>query len=194
MKAFIIKVAQVSAIAGGLVLTALSILMVVSIAGGAIADIGHSDQLARISTKLTLLVQNSGIRTIKGMYEVMEMGIAFVIFSFLPYASLYRGHAEVDLIAAVIPKKGNQFLSAFWASVFLAVMLLITWRLWGGMTRHLSSGMVYQDLQIPQWWGYGVALVQLMIASFVAAYVAYGEWLKLLKDKDVLPETGGAVH
>lgn len=179
---------------GGVVLTTLSLLMLVSILGGMIADFGHSDFLAVHAPRLGQFLQNSGIRTIPGMYEVMEMGIAFVIFSFLPYASLFRGHAEVDLIAYVIPKKGNQFLAAFWESVFLIVLLLITWRLWGGMARHMSSGMVYQDLQIPQWWGYAVAFAQMLITSFVAGYVAYGEWIKLLKNKDILPKSEGAVH
>lgn len=191
---FVTKLARLSAIIGGIVLTLLAILMSLSVLGGAIAKLSYSEFLSAHLPSLATWLQGTGLRTIPAMYEIMVVGIAFVIFSFLPLASLYKGHAVVDIFTSFLPPKPNQFLIAFWETVFFAILVLITWRLYYGMERLLANGTQLTELGIPEGWGYAVAFVQMIITSLVALVVAYAQWVKFFKGVDILPKTEGAQH
>lgn len=194
MTNFISKISRFSAIVGGIVLTALAITMFISILGGTIAKAANSDWMMSAMPGFANWLQGTGIRTIPAMYELMEVGIAFVIFSFLPITTFYRAHAVVDIFTSFFPPKFNDFLIAFWETVFFIVLALITWRLYYGMDRMMSNGTNLVELGIPVWWGYAVAFVQMILASFTSLYVAYALWLKFFSGKELLPNIEGAVH
>jgi hypothetical protein len=42
---------------------------------------------------------------VKGDFEVVEAGIAFSIFAFLPICQLHGGHATVDIFTNLMPKR-----------------------------------------------------------------------------------------
>ena len=90
-------IARSMALIGGVCLTALAILMSISIFGGGIAKFAHSEWAGYYTPMVAEALQSSGIRTISGMYEIMQMGMAFVIFSFLPLAQKESSHAIVDI-------------------------------------------------------------------------------------------------
>lgn len=194
MSHFISKLAHASSLIGGIVLTILALLTSISIIGGTIASLAYSDFLQEFSPQLASWLQATGIRTIPAMYDMMEIGIAFVVFSFLPITSLLSGHAVVDVFTNLLPPKRNQFLITIWESVFFIILALITWRLFLGMERFMTSNGILIELNIPQWWSYAVAFVQMILASFVGLYVAYGNWVKLLTGREILPTIGGAIH
>ena len=70
----------------GLVLSALILLICVSIVGRTI-----------------------GIGPINGDYELVEAGIAFSIFAFLPLTQITAGHATVDIFTNSLPPKIQRF-------------------------------------------------------------------------------------
>lgn len=195
MTNYIYTIARISAIAGGVVLAVLALLMTVSITGGAIAKLGHSDWLMAKSPALATWIQDSGIRTIRGMYEILKLGVAFVIFAFLPITSFDRAHAVVDVFTDFLPLRLNQFLVTFWEVIFFIVLVLITWRLFGGMERLFDRHVVSQVLKIPEWWGFFIAFVQMIIATGVSGFVVWAQMYKLFTGRDdILPKTDGAVH
>ena len=61
------------------------------------------------------------------------------------------------------------------------------------MERLISSGTIYQDLQIPQWWGYAVAFVQMSLTSLVAAYRCYAHWCVVIMGKHDFLKADGSV-
>jgi len=66
MHSFVRTLARVTALVGGLVLLGLVIMMTVTILG-----------------------RSTGLGELTGSYELLEAGIAFAIFSFLPITQLY---------------------------------------------------------------------------------------------------------
>ncbi len=194
MTKFISAISRYSAVIGGVVLTALAMTMFVSITGGTIAKAAHSSWMASVMPGFANWLQGTGIRTIPAMYEIMEIGIAFVIFSFLPVTTFFRAHAVVDVFTSIFPEKLNQFLIAFWETVFFVILALITWRLYFGVERMMSSGTSFVELGIPLWWGYSVAFVQMIVASVTSLYVAFAEWTKLFTGNDRLPDIEGLTH
>ena len=180
MKNLVSKVARFSAVLGGLVLTLLALIMTISITGGAIAKLGHADWFIAKAPRLATWIQESGIRTIHGMYELIKFGIAFVIFAFLPIASLERAHAVVDVFTDFLPATINQLLITFWDIIFLMILVLITWRLYGGMERLYDRNVVSQMLKIPEWWGFMLAFIQMIIASAVSAFVVWQQLCAML--------------
>ena len=69
--------AKLMAILGGIVLLALIAMVVVSVIGRAFIW--------------------AGLRPVLGDYELVEMGVGFAIFAFMPWAHLTRSHAIVTL-------------------------------------------------------------------------------------------------
>ena len=175
------RLARSMGIIGGVVLTSLALLMSLSITGGAIAKLANSEFLTSTAPLLASWLQDSGVRTIKGSYEIMEFGIAFVVFAFLPVTQFYRGHAVVDFMVTRFSGHSsgqiNRYLALFWESIFFLVLCLITWRLFEGMLRLQQSGVIYQDLKIPQWYGYAVGFSQLCLCCCVSLYLFGSGWL-----------------
>ena len=66
------------ALSGGVLLAGLALLTVSSVLGRAFIFIG--------------------LGPIKGDYELVEMGCAIAVFSFLPWCQLKRGHVTVDIV------------------------------------------------------------------------------------------------
>ena len=94
------------AILGGLVLSALILLICVSIVGRTI-----------------------GIGPINGDYELVEAGIAFSIFAFLPLTQITAGHATVDIFTNSLPPKIQRLLLAVIEIFFAAMLIMVAWQL-----------------------------------------------------------------
>ena len=173
MHEFIKKLAIFNAMMGGVVLTLLACLMSISIMGGAIAKLAYADFLFSHMPFLANFLQSLSIRTIPGMYEIFEFGLAFVIFAALPIAQYYRAHAQVNLFMDRFSPIINHLLLLIWEVIFSLLLWVMTWQVFQGMLRLQGSGMIYQDLQMPQWYGYALAFIQMILVSLVATYGAY---------------------
>lgn len=161
----ITRLAQGTALLGGSVLIGLVCLVCASITGrelGALAIMaGFGD-----------LVRGAGLGPVTGDYELVEAGMAFVVFSFLPLTQLTQSHARVDIFTAGLGARINAALSAFWSVVMALVIVLITWRLFAGMQDKLRYGETTFMLQFPVWWGYAACLAAACVACIVSLYCA----------------------
>jgi len=183
--------ARLMAIIGGVVLSALVLLTCFSVLGRGLNTLGHSSMLPE-SLAGSLIA--TGVSPIIGDFELIEAGIAFTIFSFLPICQLYNGHATVDVFTSFLPKKLNKFIITFWEVILSAIVLLITWRLFVGMQSKMSYGETTFLLQFPVWWAYALSVVASVIASIVAVYCAFGRVGEFLTGRVYLPVSMGAVH
>ncbi|MEZ5448706.1 MAG: TRAP transporter small permease subunit [Thiolinea sp.] len=116
MHKFIAWLAHAMAIIGGLALTALILLTCVSILGRSGNTLAHSDWLSSSFPGLTQWLIEHGVGPVNGDFELVEAGIAFAIFAFLPICQLRGGHATVDIFTTHLPKRANQFLVTFLGS------------------------------------------------------------------------------
>ena len=101
MHRLIQSLARITALLGGLVLVVLVIMTTLSVTGRSV-----------------------GLGEITGNYEILEAGIAFAIFSFLPITQLYGAHATVDVFTSFLPRRANRWIAVFWEVVLLAVIAM----------------------------------------------------------------------
>ena len=188
------RLARVMAILGGLVLVALVILTCVSVFGRGLNTLGHSDFLISLSKAAADGLVASGVGPVNGDFELVEAGVAFTVFAFLPLCQLYGAHATVDVFTSVLPTKITKFLMAFWEVILTGLVLLITVRLYAGMQDKMSYGETTFLLQFPIWWAYGISLIASITASIVAIYCAIARVVEFLTGRHMMPFAEGAGH
>ncbi len=194
MARFMTALARAMAILGGIVLTILIVLVCVSVLGRGGNTFAHWDWLEQTAPALSQAILGTGIGPLNGDFELVEAGIAFAIFSFLPLCQIYRGHATVDVFTAQLSTRINFWLMAFWEVLLALVILLMTWRLGVGMTEKMGNGETTFILQFPVWWAYAASMVAALVASLVAVYCAAMRVAEAVQQKQLMPGGEGAVH
>lgn len=194
MHDFIERIARLVAYIGGVVLTLLVLLTCVSVLGRGLNTFGHSGLVTDFSEILSNAIISTGVGPVTGDFELVEAGIAFAIFAFLPICQLKGGHATVDVFASFMSDGFNKFLRTFWEVLLTAVIILITWRLYEGMVSKMEYGETTFLLQFPVWWAYAASFVAAVVASLVGVYCAVARMIELFTGRHVLPTGEGAVH
>jgi len=142
--------ARFMALLGGIVLVALILMTTASIAGRAMSSIG--------------------LAPVPGDFELVEAGMAFAVFTFLPWCQLQRGHASVEIFSRLFGSRSNAVLDLISDLLMFLVALLITWQLGLGMLDKKSYFETTFILQLPIWWGYATALAGACVFSLVAFF------------------------
>ena len=190
MLKYVMRLARIMAVLGGLVLSALVVITFVSVFGRALNTLGHSGSLAGIGEWLIAI----GVGPITGDFELLEAGVAFAIFAFLPITQLFGSHATVDIFTSALPRRANKALMAFWEVVLTAAILLISARLYEGMLDKMQYGETTFLLQFPVWWAYAASFVASLSACLVALYCAFARVAELLTGRAYMPHSEGASH
>ena len=186
------RLARAVAMAGGLVLLALIALTCLSVLGRGLNSLAHSDLVAGLSPGLGEALLAIGVGPVTGDFELVEAGIAFAIFAFLPLCQLHSGHAFVSLFTDRLPSRANRALVAFWEIVLAAIIVLVTLRLYEGMTDKLRNGQTTFLIQFPVWWAYAASLAAAVAASIVAIYCAAARSIEAATGTAILPSSQGA--
>ncbi|TSE23486.1 TRAP transporter small permease [Tepidimonas aquatica] len=143
MTVWVFRLAKWSALVGGLVLVALTLMSVASITGRALIGLG--------------------LGPVPGDFELVEIGTGVAVFLFLPWTYLRGGHATVDLLYDRMPAAARKAVSMACDLLMLALWVVLTWKLWDGMLEkreYLETSFI---LQMPVWWGYAASLVGALI-------------------------------
>lgn len=188
------RLARFMAILGGLVLTALVALTCASVIGRGLNTFGHSEFMTSLSESAAKALIATGVGPVSGDFELVEAGISFTIFAFLPICQLRGAHASVDIFATSFPRWLNRFLLTFWEVVLSAVIVLISWRLFVGMQDKMQYAETTFLLQFPVWWAYGASFAAAVIASIVAVYCAAARILALVTGQKYMPDAEGGIH
>jgi TRAP-type C4-dicarboxylate transport system permease small subunit len=159
------------AVLGGLVLTALILLTCASVLGRAV-----------------------GLGPVTGDFEIVEAGIAFAIFAFLPLTQVSAAHAAVDVFTAYLPPGANRVLRMLWEVLLAAALIVIAVQLGQGLQSKVRSGQTTLLLQFPVWWSYAASLVAAGIAAAVGCIVAGVRIAEAVGGRVILSEGPGAEH
>ena len=187
--------ARFLALLGGIVLLALILLTVASVLGRAINSVLFSDWVQGTSPGLAEALLATGVGPINGDFEIVEAGMAFAIFAFLPVCQLHGSHAIVDIFTSRLPQRWRRGLGMVIEVVFAAVLVLIAVQLTSGMVSKLRSGQTTLLLEFPLWWSYAASVFAAFVAALVAGYVALMRIVELSTGRDILPMGGeGAAH
>lgn len=168
------RLAITSALLGGIVLSALIVLTCLSVTGRAFVF--------------------AGLGPVPGDFELVEAGIAFAVFAFLPICQVQAGHATVDLFTNGLGRQANLWLVAFWECLFAVVMVLIAWRLAAGMLGKFGNGETSMFLQFSIWWAYAACMVPASIAAFVAIWSAFDRLRAAVSGHETRAIAGGSQH
>lgn len=194
MYSFVDRLARIFAQLGGLVLTALVIITCLSIAGRSLNGVLHADLVQNIMPGFASALIDLGVGPIKGDFELVEAGMAFAIFAFIPLCQLNGAHASVDVFTSALPIRVNRFLRAIIEVVFAGVLILIAWQLFEGMQSKRNSGQTTFLLEFPVWWAYATSLVAAIVAALVSVYVASMRIVETLTGHRILPSELEADH
>lgn len=166
------RLATGMAMTGGAVLSALILLTCASITGRLLNGFLHGDLMQSLAPTLADRLITFGIGPINGDFELVEAGIAFAIFAFIPLCQIRAGHASVDLLTTRFPVVLQRWLRALVEVVFALVLLLICWRLGDGTLSKMRYGETTFLLQMPIWWAYGASFVASVVAAITGLYMA----------------------
>ncbi len=140
----LLAVSRWTAFAGGVVLTGLVVMSVISIVGRKIASM-----------------------PVPGDVEILQLCAAFASASFFAYTHLMRGDVKVDFFTSGLTSARRAFLDATGSLLVGLFGALISWRAWVGAMSIKEAGETSAILALPVW----VAQV-LMVPSFVLLALA----------------------
>ncbi len=149
-------ISRALALFGGLVLVAMALMTFVSITGRSLIW--------------------AGFGPVPGDFELVEIGAAVAVFSFLPYCHLMRGHVTVDLLVERLPPRAFSFLTLLGDLTIALIAGIVAWRLWLGLGEKLQYGESTMILGAPLWYGFALSMVGAAWFFVVSIYVL---WLDL---------------
>jgi len=161
------RIAEGSALFGGLCLIAASALTGLSIIGGIL------------------------IKPLPGEIELVEALCGLAVFAFFPYCQLKKGHVGVDLFIQALGHKAINWTQLIGDVAITLLFALITWRHLLGMLEKFRNGEITTILFLPVWWGYAVAMLLLSINLLVSLYTVAADIRDLRRGVDVELPLGG---
>jgi TRAP-type C4-dicarboxylate transport system permease small subunit len=141
------------ALAGGVILVALTLMSVASVAGRALLG-----------------------TPVPGDFELVQIGCGAAIAAFLPYCQLRRGNIIVDFFTARAGRRVQGALDTFGALLLALVMAVLAWRTAVGMVAVRAGGEVSMIVGFPIWIGYAAIVPSLALATVAALFTARESW------------------
>ena len=139
------------AVLGGVVLSVVTLIIVISISGRALVW--------------------AGLGPIPGDFELLQAGVGFAIFAFLPWCQVNRAHAKVDIVSTLFPDYVNRVIDLISELLITLVMILIAWQLWFGLQDKISYHETTFVLQFPLAWPYAACFATAVVAVVVSIYM-----------------------
>ncbi len=186
MHDFFLRLAKAVALCGGAVLVGLVVMTCVSILGRAAADLLHGMVDSGILVTAATWLIDIGVGPISGDYELVEAGVAFSVFAFIPYCQITFGHAAVEVVTKALSPRIDRALRAITDVVFALVLGLIAVQLFAGLQSKYGSGQTTFLIQFPIWWAYAASWIGAVTATVVAVHIAIARIAGLLQNRDII--------
>jgi TRAP-type C4-dicarboxylate transport system permease small subunit len=190
MKNLATQAARLMAICGGLVLTVLIVLICISVIGRSLNGLLHG-WIGAVMPGISAWALDLGVGPINGDFELVEAGVAFAIFAFLPLCQISAGHASVDIFTAKLPTRINRLLQLAIDVIFAVVLIAIAYQLYNGMLSKQRYGDTTFLLQFPIWWAYAASLSGSILTAVISFHVAGIRALELMRGEDILSQEAG---
>jgi TRAP-type C4-dicarboxylate transport system permease small subunit len=194
MHRILLFLSRLMAVLGGIMLSVVILLTVFTVVTRALDRVFHWMTDTGTMAGLGQWMIDAGVGPMLGTFELIEAGIAFVIFAFLPICQMTGGHATVDIFTSAMSDGTNRVLRGITELVFAAVLVLIVVQLFGGMMSKVNSGQTTLELQLPVWYSYAIAMFGAALAAIVAMYLAVVRLIEMVTGRMILPAELGAEH
>lgn len=143
-------------------------------AAGGLALIGIAC-LTTINVVLTTTLRTH----IPGEFEIADIGVAMIVFTFMPLAQLRRGYVIVDLFTQSASARTRIALDAVAGIAFAVCIALIAWRMFEGGIEMAASGERTPVLNIRYWWAFAVAVPSLALLVAACVHTAWSDLRRL---------------
>ena len=184
------RAARFMAICGGLVLALLIVIICISVVGRSLNGLLHG-WIGTVLPAVSAWLLQLGVGPINGDFELVEAGVAFSIFTFLPLCQISGGHASVDIFTSKLPSGLNRGLQMMIDIVFAIALIVMAYQLYKGMLSKQSYGDTTFLLQFPIWWAYAACLVGAVMAAVISVYVAGVRVVECATGQDVISDETG---
>lgn len=141
---------DISAAIGGAVLVAIAGITVVSVIGRAFFS-----------------------HPILGDIELVQLGTAVVVASFLPYTQQHRANIMVDFFTHGTSRRTQRHMDRLGVLLYTVVMALIVWRVAAGAVAMKAAGERSMLMDLPLWWPYVLMLPGLALCVVIGAWQTY---------------------
>jgi TRAP-type C4-dicarboxylate transport system permease small subunit len=128
---------------------------------------------------------------IAGDSELVQIGCATAIFSFLPLCQLQRGNVFVDFFTKSLPLKARSFLDALANLLFLALTTAIAWQLMHGTMEKFAHADTTTILRIPESWPYLICLVSAWLLVATTLYTLTRSISEIRLNRQIGPQPTG---
>ena len=112
-------------------------------------------------------------RPILGDSELVELLVGMAVFAFLPWCQLRGSNVIVDFFSQPLPLRVRHGLDALMGVAFVFVAAILTWRMIEGGLTAWERSRVSMFLQLPDWWGYLVAVLAMLLWIVVCCWTTY---------------------
>ncbi|WP_232829440.1 TRAP transporter small permease [Tropicimonas sp. IMCC34043] len=134
---------------------------------------------------MLLTVTSVTLRTVTGApisgdFELVEIGCAIAIFCFLPWCQIRSGNVLVDFFTINLRPRTNHWLEAVGDLLYLAIAVLMCWRLFHGGLDLRDYGEQSMVLRIPLWWSFVIILPAVALLALTCAATMQGHIRKAL--------------
>ena len=184
------RAARFMAICGGLVLVLLIMIICISVVGRSLNGLLHG-WIGTVLPAVSAWLLQLGVGPINGDFELVEAGVAFSIFAFLPLCQISGGHASIDIFTSKLPSGLNRGLQMMIDIVFAIALIVMAYQLYKGMLSKQSYGDTTFLLQFPIWWAYAACLVGAVMAAVISVYVAGVRVVECATGQDVISDETG---
>lgn len=149
-------VCRAFAIGGGLMLAAMALMMVFSIARRAVDG-----------------------TPVQGDFELVQYATAITVSMFLPFCQMVRGHIIVDFFTMNVSRGVRAALDAFAGLLLAAAAFLVAWRLGVGLGELRTNGDSSMILGVPTWYAYVAMVPSFTLLGCAALYTAANDLLEV---------------
>ena len=176
---FLERVSSGVALAGGFVMLLLMVLSSVSVLGRSLPQL-----LGFLGLGLTPL-------SIPGDIEIVQLGCAVAIFSFLPYCQLRRANVFVAFFTQKLRIRYRAIFDLFANGLYFVLALALAWQLSLGTLEKFANRDTTMVLRIPEGWAYVLALVSVWLLVAVTGYCVARSAREIAGDRPIGPQPPG---
>tara|TARA_B100000959_G_scaffold102331_1_gene107978 strand:- start:3751 stop:4326 length:576 start_codon:yes stop_codon:yes gene_type:complete len=123
-----------------------------------------------LSIAVSVIGRATGIGSISGIYDLIEIWTCTAIFAVLPYCQLMRENVIVDFILTRASTRMKAICDAAGSLIFLLIGILLTWRLiYGGIDMY-NNNESFTTIGFPRWLSFPYATLCMTLLIVVCFY------------------------
>ena len=123
-----------------------------------------------LTITISVIGRASGIGSITGIYDLIEIWTCTAIFAVLPYCQLMRENVIVDFILSHASTRIKAICDAAGSLIFLLIAVLLTWRLiYGGIDMY-NNNESFTTIGFPRWISFPYSTFCMILLITICVY------------------------